>query len=102
MTMHVQADPSKLEAAAQANQETMLAIVEKAKSYGLIAHRFYGNDDGQVMVADEWPDVESFQRFFEATQSEIQPMMIEAGATAPPVITYWRKLAVGDDHGWGA
>jgi hypothetical protein len=50
------------------------AIAERAKSYGVIAHRFYGTD-GQIMVVDEWPDAASFQAFFEAEQEAIGPMM---------------------------
>jgi hypothetical protein len=51
------------------------------------------------MVVDEWPDPESFHRFFEAEQATIGPMM-EQVATSDPEITFWRKLETGDDIGW--
>src|SRR5271165_3714878 len=75
MMLRAKADPNKIEQGAQANPDAIRAIVEKSKTYGVIAHRFYGSDDGHVMVLDEWPDPESFQRFFEATRNEIGPMM---------------------------
>ena len=102
VTLRAPADPNKLEENARANPEGARAIVEKAVSYGLIAHRFYGSDDGRVMVLDEWPDAESFQRFFEETRSEIEPMMIAAGLSGEPEVTFWRKLDSGDEYGWGA
>ena len=51
------------------------------------------------MVVDEWPDAESFQRFFEADQPNIGPLMQEVG-TGEPEITFWRKLETGDEVGW--
>jgi hypothetical protein len=66
------------------------AIAERAKEHGLIAHRFYGAD-GQIMVIDEWPDPESFQRFFDSQRSEIEPMMQQV-ATGEPEITFRHKL----------
>ena len=100
MMLRAQGDPKLLEQRAQANPEGMRAIIESAKEHGVIAHRFYGSDDGQIMVVDEWPDPESFQRFFEATGSEIGPLMREAGVTAEPEVTFWHKLDTGDEVGW--
>jgi hypothetical protein len=71
-----------------------------AKSHGLIAHRFYGSDN-QVLVIDEWPDAESFQRFFAEAEPDITPMM-QAAATGEPEITFWTKLETGDHVGWDA
>jgi hypothetical protein len=101
MTFWVMGDPDKVEAVAAKNRAQMQALAERAKESGLIAHRFYGSD-GQIMVVDEWPDEESFQRFFDANRSEIEEMMGQAGITAEPQIRFWRKLETGDDVGWGA
>ena len=51
------------------------------------------------MVVDEWPDAESFQRFFESQRDQIEPMMQQV-ATGEPEITFWRKLEPNDDVGW--
>jgi hypothetical protein len=98
MTLRVSGDPDKLERLAGENQEMISGISERAKGHGLIAHRFYGSE-GQIMVVDEWPDPGSFQRFWEAEQANIGPMM-EQVATSEPEITFWRKLETGDDIGW--
>ena len=100
MTLRAKGDPKKMEAVAQSDPERIRSIADDAKSRGLIAHRFYGSDDGQIMVIDEWPDAESFQGFFAANADRIQPMMAEVGATAEPEVTFWRKLDTGDDVGW--
>jgi hypothetical protein len=98
MTFRVAGDPDKLEQLAGERGEVLLAIAERAKEHGLIAHRFYGTD-GQIMVVDEWPDPESFQTFFESQRSEIEPMMQQV-ATGEPEITFWRKLETNDEVGW--
>ena len=53
------------------------------------------------MVIDEWPDAESFQKFFSEMESEIGPMMQQA-LTGEPDVTFWTKLETGDEVGWGA
>ena len=102
MTFRIAGDPSVLEQRAGENPEGMRAIAKQAKAHGLIAHRFYGSEDGQIMVLDEWPDPQSFQAFFESMRSEIEPMMREVGATGEPEITFWRELETHDKVGWGA
>jgi heme-degrading monooxygenase HmoA len=100
MTFRVNGDPGRLEEAAGANPDAMRALADRAKERGLIAHRFYGSDDGRIMVVDEWPDAESFQAFFEDNRDEIEPMMRDVGATGEPEITFWRKLETHDEVGW--
>jgi heme-degrading monooxygenase HmoA len=100
MTLRANGDPKKLEEQAARDPGAMRAIADEAVKAGLIAHRFYGSDDGQIMVVDEWPDRESFQRFFEANRSKIEPMMAESGITGEPQMSFWRKLESHDEVGW--
>jgi quinol monooxygenase YgiN len=102
MTLWVQGDPNKLEEWAASNQAQMREIAEQAKSHGCIAHRFYGSDDGQILVVDEWPDEQSFQTFFSGARDRIQPMMDAAGVTSEPRTAFWRTLETHDKVGWGA
>jgi hypothetical protein len=99
MTFRVAGDAAALERLAAENPDRMRSIADRAEEAGLIAHRFYGSDD-QIMVVDEWPDPETFQRFFESERAEIEPMMAEAGVTSEPEIRFWRKLETHDDVGW--
>jgi hypothetical protein len=102
MTMVVNGDPSRLEEHAASERDAMQEILASAKDHGLIAHRFYGSDSGEIMVVDEWPDAHSFQSFFEENQGRIGPMMQAAGVTSEPHPKIWRKLETQDDYGWGA
>jgi hypothetical protein len=102
MMLAVDGDAKKLEEHAASDPDGMRQILESAKEHGLIAHRFYGSEDGQIMVIDEWPDEQSFQSFFEENQERIGPLMQAAGATAQPQPKFWRKLETHDDYGWGA
>jgi hypothetical protein len=102
VTLRGKGDASKLEEYAAADPDRIRGIMEAAQQHGVIAHRFYGTDDGQIMVLDEWPDAESFQAFFGATMDQIQPMMQSAGMTEEPEVSFWRKLDTQDDFGWGA
>jgi hypothetical protein len=99
MTLWGRGDPAKLEDYASEHKEDMQAILDRAKEHGLIAHRFYGSD-GQIMVVDEWPDAESFQRFFSSVEDQVMPMMGAAGITEEPSVSFWRKLETHDDYGW--
>jgi hypothetical protein len=100
MTLRSKGDPKKLEAQAASNPDAMRTIAEEAKKAGLIAHRFYGSEDGQIMVVDEWPDPDSFQKFFEANRAQIEPLMAGAGASGEAEVTFWRKLDSKDEVGW--
>src|SRR5206468_782070 len=59
MTLRANGDPKALEERAAADPDAIRAISDGAKRHGLIAHRFYGSQDG-IMVVDEWPDEASF------------------------------------------
>jgi quinol monooxygenase YgiN len=98
MTLRFSGDPSKLEQLAAENTEMIRGISARAKEHGLIAHRFYGAEN-EIMVVDEWPDPDSFHRFYESESENIGPMM-EQVATGEPTITFWRKLETRDDVGW--
>jgi hypothetical protein len=102
MTLWVQGDPGKLEEYAASNSDTMEEVVGAAKGHGLIAHRFYGSEDGQILVVDEWPDEQSFSSFFEQNGEQIGAMMQSAGVTSEPQPRFWRKLDTHDEYGWGA
>jgi heme-degrading monooxygenase HmoA len=100
VTVLVNGEPAKLEEHAAANPDAIRSISARAEAKGLIAHRFYGSDDGRVMVIDEWPDAESFQSFFSEAGPDIQSMMQQVGVTTEPQVSFWRKLETGDDVGW--
>jgi heme-degrading monooxygenase HmoA len=102
VTIRISGDPARLEQHAAAHPDEMRAIADRASARGLIAHRFYGSDDGQIMVIDEWPDAESFQGFFDEASPEISSMLGEAGVTSQPEATFWRELETADKVGWGA
>jgi hypothetical protein len=103
MTLEVTGDPKALEQFASDNREKMQTVLEAAKRHGLIAHRFYGSDDGsKLLVLDEWPDRQSFESFFQEQQAEIGPMFETVGATGQPQPSYWQELATHDEFGWGA
>jgi heme-degrading monooxygenase HmoA len=102
VTIWMRGDAKKFEQIAVDDPDRMRSIADRGREHGAIAHRFYATDDGDVMVVDEWPDAESFNRFFESMQSEVGPLMADAGVTGEPAIRFWRKLETGDEIGWGA
>jgi quinol monooxygenase YgiN len=94
MTLRVSGDPKAIEASDQAMMKT---IAERGREYGVIRHRFYGNET-EVLVVDEWPDEKSFQAFFDASP-EIKGLMDAAGVVSAPNIEFWRPLDVDDAIG---
>jgi quinol monooxygenase YgiN len=100
MTLWVKGDPEKMDSAAAEQQALLADIVEAAREHGCISHRFYGHTEGgQIMVIDEWPDAESFNRFFESEQERIGPVMEAAGITMEPAVNFWRQLETHDEIG---
>jgi hypothetical protein len=103
MVQEITADSNALEQFASANKETLQSILEAARNHGLIAHRFYGSEDGsKVLVLDEWPDRESFESFAEEQAPQIEPMFEATRATEIGEPTFWRELTTHDAVGWGA
>ncbi len=100
VTLRVSADPAAFEAQAAADPGRIERIMGVADGHGLIAHRWFGRD-GEVLAVDEWPDADSFHRFFEEAGPEIAPLMEAMGVTAPPEVTVWRGVELGDTVGWG-
>jgi heme-degrading monooxygenase HmoA len=79
---HMTVDPAnvvKLWADRKADFE---AVAKESKAQGAIHHR-WGVGDGQVVIVDEWPDAQSFQKFFES-QATIPELMQAAGVQGPP------------------
>jgi hypothetical protein len=102
VTVRLSGDPKRLEEYAAANPDAMRAIAERAKENGAIAHRFYGSDDDRIMVADEWPDAETFERFFAEARGDIDAMFTTLGIGGEAELAIWRKLETHDEFGWGA
>jgi len=103
MTLVAAGDPKALEQFVSDNmeKEKMQGVLEAAGRHGLIAHRFYGSEDGgALMVLGEWPDPQSFESFFKKQESEIRPMFEAARVTAQIEPTFWRELATHDAYGW--
>ncbi|MFL6113282.1 MAG: hypothetical protein ACJ786_18265 [Catenulispora sp.] len=77
----VAGDPDNFEQYAKANADKMQRIAVEGKAAGATRHAFAAGH-GEIMVIDEWPDAESFQRFFQS-QTEIPRLMQEGGARVP-------------------
>lgn len=95
MTLKVRADADKMLANSKDNPDLFPGIAERGREYGALHHRFLVSGD-TVLVVDEWPDAESFQKFF-AASPEIQKIMADAGVTTEPEITFWETLDLGDE-----
>ena len=65
------------------NAETMRKIAVEARGKGAIHHAFVEDENGDVMVVDEWSSMAEFEAFF-ATQDEIKAVMGQIGMTGPP------------------
>lgn len=103
LTLKIPGDPQAMEQYAKDNADRLHGVVDAAKRHGLIAHRFYGADDGSgILVLDEWPDRQSFEAFFAEQQPQIMPMVEAVRATGQPEPTFWEELKTGDAYGWDA
>jgi hypothetical protein len=93
--LRIKGNPADLERyAAGPGGELMRRIGEAGKAAGAVSHHFAGGD-GEVLVIDEWPDEQTFQKFF-ADQPEIADVMRDGGAQGPPEISFYRVLDTPD------
>jgi hypothetical protein len=96
MALRVSVDPERFLEVATGDPERLNTISQRGREHGAIHHRFYANaDGGEILVLDEWPDAESFQKFF-STSPDIGQMMGEAGVTEEPQASFWRPLDTPD------
>src|ERR1700712_2152705 len=77
------------------HREMMMAIIEDGKRQGAIHHQFAEDTDGGALVIDEWPDEQSFYRFF-AGQEDIKKVTAAAGVASEPTVTVYRLLETPD------
>ena len=93
--LRIKGNPADLERyAAGPGGELMRRIGEAGRAAGAVSHRFVGGD-GEMLVIDEWPDEQTFQKFF-ADQPEIADVMRDGGAQGPPEISFYRVLDTPD------
>jgi|SwirhisoilCB1_FD_contig_81_1890518_length_562_multi_6_in_0_out_0_2 hypothetical protein len=97
MLLRVPGNAKELERLAQENPDVLAKIAEKAKGYGVMRHRFFATQD-EIMVVDEWPSADAFQRFY-ADSPEIGDLMGKVGVTTEPTITFADGLMLGDEVG---
>lgn len=95
MVLRVPGDPKAVEAYDAA---AIRAVSARGQAAGVTKHRFFTNGS-EVVVVDEWPDRESFQRFFES-ETEIGQIMAAAGVTSEPSIEFFDRMDVDDAVGW--
>ena len=95
MTLRAVGDPKELERRAAESPEVLQGLLDSARSHGVVSHYFYGTDEGDILVLDEWQSEEGFRAFYDANP-QIQEMMAGVGVTAPPEIKFWRKLDTHD------
>lgn len=96
MGLRLTVDQASFEKAIRSDPDRLARISERAKQHGAIHHRFYANAGGnEVLVVDEWPDADSFQRFF-AASPDIGEMMGEAGLRHEPEPAFWHELDTPD------
>ena len=96
MALRISVDRSNFEQSLNSDPDRLRSISERAKQHGAIHHAFFANLAGdEVLVVDEWPDTESFQRFFEASP-DIGAMMGEAGMSNEPHPEFWQELDTAD------
>jgi hypothetical protein len=93
--LRIPGNPADLERyAAGPGGDVMRQIALAGKAAGAIHHSFAGGSN-EVLVIDEWPDQESFEKFF-AGETDIADVMRDGGAQGPPEMSFYRKLNTPD------
>jgi hypothetical protein len=77
------------------NTDTMVGIATDGRTKGAVHHMFVEDENGDLMVIDEWGSTAEFEAFF-ATQDAIKGIMSEVGMTGPPTTVSYPVLDTPD------
>ena len=91
MTLRFKGDAARLKDELADRYE---AINARARENGYLHHQFLTNDQGEILVLDEWESAEGFQAFF-AASPDVEEMMGSI-ATSQPELTIWTPLGTPD------
>jgi len=75
--------------------EMMAAISGEGRAKGAIHHLFAEDENGDVLVIDEWGSMAEFEGFFGA-QEDIKKVVAEMGVTAPPSAVSYQVIETSD------
>jgi heme-degrading monooxygenase HmoA len=90
----IAADKAAFEKLIAERGDEMKEISSRGKAAGAVHHRFGLNDDGTVVVLDEWDSEENFHKFF--SDPEIGAIMQDSGAKGPPEFLIVNALTTPD------
>jgi heme-degrading monooxygenase HmoA len=76
-------------------EQTIKGISEDARRQGCMHHLFVHDNDGNMLVIDEWESREAFDRFF-AAQEEIKRTVAEIGITGEPSAIHYQIIDTSD------
>jgi hypothetical protein len=79
---HMTVDPANVAKLWADRPADFQAVANEAKAQGATHHR-WAFGEGRVVIIDEWPDAETFQKFFES-QTQIPELMQAGGVQGPP------------------
>lgn len=77
------------------NADTMAGIAADGRSKGALHHMFVEDENGDLVVVDEWGSMAEFEAFFRA-QEDIKGIMAEVGMTGPPTTVAYSVLDTSD------
>ncbi|HEY3834876.1 MAG TPA: hypothetical protein VGO03_21485 [Acidimicrobiia bacterium] len=90
----MKADPADFERVHAERAADFRSVMQDALHAGVIHHRFAAGNDGTIIIVDEWPDAESFQKFFD--HQVIASLMQDAGVQGPPEIAIYEVIDTVD------
>ena len=83
-------EPGNVEKLWSEHKSDFEAIAAAAKAAGAIHHR-WGLGEDHVVIIDEWPTAESFQKFFESN-TKIPEIMQAAGVHGAPEFAFYESM----------
>jgi hypothetical protein len=91
---HMKVNPANVEALWRDRKADFEAVATAAKAAGAKHHQ-WAFGDGEVVIIDEWPDAETFQKFFDS-QAKIGELMQAGGVQGPPSFEILESKAAPD------
>jgi len=86
-------DPASFKKVHDARSDDFRAVMAQAQKAGVLHHRFILGD-GEVVIIDDWPSAEAFQKFFD--NATVASLMQDAGVEGPPEISFYESIETVD------
>jgi hypothetical protein len=90
VVVKLKADRANLEGLFFSQHDVFVDVSQDGRRQGAVHHLFAASD-GEIIIVDEWPSAEAFERFFHGDE-RIAKLMADGGVHGAPEVSVYEIL----------